>query len=240
MKLTRNINLHGVVLTIDEDAYQMLKEYLSDIEGRLPEDEKSDVMEDVESRVAELLQSALFAQSAQAVTIGMVRNVQQRIGSPSEFGENKRPVIKRERINRQGLGRVLTIFLKAVLIVIGIQLFFPVLMAVLGILLGLFGISMGGIALIPALGFELTDYSSGWAWLLSISAIVAAAIPIFIIVYWVVRWLREHKHPSLAFWLITILLWSASIAGVIVSGIHIFSVNAANFEPIISTLQSYH
>ena len=32
MKLTRNINLHGAVLTIDEDAYQLLKDYLADIE----------------------------------------------------------------------------------------------------------------------------------------------------------------------------------------------------------------
>ena len=35
MKLTRNINLHGVVLNIDEDAYELLKEYLSDIESRM-------------------------------------------------------------------------------------------------------------------------------------------------------------------------------------------------------------
>ena len=65
MKLTRNINLHGVVLTIDEDAYQLLKDYLSDIESRLPADEQKDVMDDVESRIAELLQSALFAQKGQ-------------------------------------------------------------------------------------------------------------------------------------------------------------------------------
>ena len=36
MKLTRSINLNGVVLTIDEDAYLLLKDYLDDIEHRLP------------------------------------------------------------------------------------------------------------------------------------------------------------------------------------------------------------
>ena len=127
MKLTRNINLHGVVLTIDEDAYQLLKDYLSDIESRLPADEQKDVMDDVESRIAELLQSALFAQKGQSVTIDMVRDVRTRIGEPNEFGENKRPAIKREpKITRQGVGRVLTIVLKAILIIIAIQLFFPV------------------------------------------------------------------------------------------------------------------
>ncbi len=234
MKLTRNINLHGVVLTIDEDAYQALKDYLNDIEGRLPADEQKDVMEDLESRIAELLQSALFAQSAQAVTIGMVRNIQQRIGDPSEFGENKRPVIKRERINRQGIGRVMNILLKAVLILIAIQLLFPVLATIFGILMGFFGLSIGGIALIPALGFELATLSTGWTWTLALSLFVAGAVPVFIVVYWIVRWLREHKHPSLAFWLITLLIWMISIAGMIVAGIHIFAANSADLFNMIS------
>ena len=235
MKLTRNINLHGVVLTIDEDAYQLLKDYLSDIESRLPAEEKTDVMEDLESRIAELLQSALFAQSAQAVTIGMVRNIQQRIGDPSEFGENKRPVIKRERINRQGIGRVMDILLKAVLILIAIQLLFPVLATIFGILMGFFGLSIGGIALIPALGFELATLSTGWTWTLALSLFVAGAVPVFIVVYWIVRWLREHKHPSLAFWLITLLIWMISIAGMIVAGIHIFAANSTDLLNMIST-----
>ena len=100
MKLTRNINLHGVVLTIDEDAYQLLKDYLSDIESRLPADEKKDVMDDVENRIAELLQSALFAQKGQSVTIDMVRDVRSRIGEPDEFGENKRPPSNANRRSR--------------------------------------------------------------------------------------------------------------------------------------------
>ena len=65
MKLTRSINLQGVVFTIDEDAYQLLKDYLSDIDSRLPFDEKKDVMDDLESRIAELLRSALFAQKVE-------------------------------------------------------------------------------------------------------------------------------------------------------------------------------
>ena len=234
MKLTRNINLHGVVLTIDEDAYQALKEYLSDIEGRLPADEQKDVMEDLESRIAELLQSALFAQSAQVVTMFMIEDIERRIGDPSEFGENKRPVIKRERINRQGVGRVMNILLKAVLILIAIQLLFPVLATIFGILMGFFGLSIGGIALIPALGFELATLSTGWTWTLALSLFVAGAVPVFIVVYWIVRWLREHKHPSLAFWLITLLIWMISIAGMIVAGIHIFAANSADLFNMIS------
>ena len=61
MKETRTINLNGLVFHIDNDAYVALSGYLQDIELRLPADEKQEVMADIEARIAELLQSALFA-----------------------------------------------------------------------------------------------------------------------------------------------------------------------------------
>ena len=39
MKETRTINLNGLVYHIDYDAYQELRDYLQDIELRLPQDE---------------------------------------------------------------------------------------------------------------------------------------------------------------------------------------------------------
>ena len=233
MKLTRNINLHGVVLTIDEDAYQLLKDYLSDIESRLPADEQKDVMDDVESRIAELLQSALFAQKGQSVTIDMVRDVRTRIGEPDEFGENKRPAIKREpKITRQGVGRVLTIVLKAILIIIAVQLFFPVLAVVFGLLVAFFGISIGGIAVIPALGLELFDGSTAWTWLLCLSVAVAVSMPIFMIVYWIVKYSREHQHPSLRFWLISLLIWVLSLCGLVASADKALKVNNTDWATL--------
>lgn len=237
MKLTRNINLHGVVLTIDEDAYQLLKDYLSDIENRLPADEQKDVMDDVESRIAELLQSALFAQKGQSVTIDMVRDVRTRIGEPDEFGENKRPAIKREpKITRQGVGRVLTIVLKAILIIIAVQLFFPVLAVVFGLLVAFFGISIGGIAVIPALGLELFDGSTAWTWLLCLSVAVAVSMPIFMIVYWIVKYSREHRHPSLRFWLISLLVWVLSLCGLVASADKALKVNNTDWATVMEYL----
>ena len=237
MKLTRNINLHGVVLTIDEDAYQLLKDYLSDIESRLPADEQKDVMDDVESRIAELLQSALFAQKGQSVTIDMVRDVRTRIGEPDEFGENKRPPIKREpKITRQGVGRVLTIVLKAILIIIAVQLFFPVLAVVFGLLVAFFGISIGGIAVIPALGLELFDGSTAWTWLLCLSVAVAVCMPIFMIVYWIVKYSREHRHPSLRFWLISLLVWVLSLCGLVASADKALKVNNTDWATVMEYL----
>lgn len=237
MKLTRNINLHGVVLTIDEDAYQLLKDYLSDIESRLPADEQKDVMDDVESRIAELLQSALFAQKGQSVTIDIVRDVRTRIGEPDEFGENKRPAIKREpKITRQGVGRVLTIVLKAILIIIAVQLFFPVLAVVFGLLVAFFGISIGGIAVIPALGLELFDGSTAWTWLLCLSVAVAVSMPIFMIVYWIVKYSREHRHPSLRFWLISLLVWVLSLCGLVASADKALKVNNTDWATVMEYL----
>ena len=238
MKITKNINLHGVVLTIDEDAYQLLKDYLVDIESRLPADEQKDVMDDIESRVAELLQSALFAQKVDSVTIEMIRNVRTRIGEPNEFGENKRPVIKREPISRQSVGRVLTIVLKAILIIIAIQLLFPLFAALFGLLMGFFGLSIGGMALFPALGFEILGGSTGWTWVLCLSVLVAIAMPIYMIVHWIVKWSRERKHPSLRFWVITILIWLLSLGGLVASTAKALFVNGESVTAIIQTLEN--
>lgn len=239
MKLTRSINLQGVVFTIDEDAYQLLKDYLADIESRLPQDEQKDVMDDLESRIAELLQSALFAQNSESVTINMVRSVRTRIGEPDEFGENKRPVIKRERITRQGVGRVLSIVLKAILIIIAIQIFFPVLAIIFALLMALFGVSIGGMALMPALGFELLGGSTGWTWLLCLSIIAALGIPVYMLVHWIVKYSRERRHPSLRFWIITLLIWILSLCGLAASAGRMVKVNGNDLLTAIEVIDNW-
>ena len=237
MKITRNINLHGVVLTMDEDAYLELKDYLADIENRLPEDEKTDVMDDLESRIAEVLQSELFARSAQVVTLMMIKNIENRIGAPSEFGENKRPVVPRERMSRQGVGRVLAIILKVILIIIAIQILAPVLAVLFGLLMAVFGLSLGGAALVPALGFTLTG-SAAWTWVLSLSLICAIVMPLVMIIHWIVKFAREHKHPSLKFWVISLLLWFLSIGGLIASGIQILAANGQTLSSLFLLLNA--
>ena len=240
MKLTRNINLHGVVLTIDEDAYELLKEYLADIENHLPENERQQVMDDVEKRVAKSLQSALFAQKVQSATIEMVQNVRSRIGEPGEFGEHKRPTFKRDHITRQDVGRVLTIVFNAILIVIAIQLLLPLLAVFFGLLTAFFGFSIGGIALVPALGFDMLGGSTMWTWVLCLSALAAVVMPVYMIVHWVVKYAREHKHPSLRFWLITLLIWLFSIGGLVASAIHALQMNSAEIPELISTLDEWN
>lgn len=236
MKLTRSINLQGVVFTIDEDAYQLLKDYLSDIDSRLPFDEKKDVMDDLESRIAELLRSALFAQKVESVTVEMIKDVRARIGEPDAFGENKRPVFKRDRISRQGIGRVISIILKAILIIIAIQVLFPVLAVIFALLMAFFGISIGGMALVPALGFELFGGSTAWTWVLCLSVVVALAMPVYMVVHWIVKYSRERKHPSLRFWIIAILVWLLSLGGLIASAAKALQVNGTDIVTVLETL----
>jgi len=236
MKLTRSINLQGVVFTIDEDAYQLLKDYLSDIDSRLPFDEKKDVMDDLESRIAELLRSALFAQKVESVTVEMIKDVRARIGEPDAFGEHKRPVFKRDRINRQGIGRVISIILKAILIIIAIQVLFPALAVIFALLMAFFGISIGGMALVPALGFELFGGSTAWTWVLCLSVVVALAMPVYMIVHWIVKYSRERKHPSLRFWIIAILVWLLSLGGLIASAAKALQVNGTDIVTVLETL----
>ena len=91
MNETRTINLNGLVYHIDYDAYQLLRDYLHDIELRLPQDDRQEIMADIEARIAELFQKSLFAKNVQVVNIQMVQSIKGQIGEPSEVGPNRRP-----------------------------------------------------------------------------------------------------------------------------------------------------
>jgi phage shock protein PspC (stress-responsive transcriptional regulator) len=88
MKKTVDINLGGSALIIDDDAYLLLKNYLDDVASRLPE-EDAEVINDIEARLAEILQNHLSVRS-QVVDTAMVRSALTVMGRPEEFGEKKR------------------------------------------------------------------------------------------------------------------------------------------------------
>jgi phage shock protein PspC (stress-responsive transcriptional regulator) len=60
MKKTLTVNLGGIVFNIDEDAYAVLKSYLDTIKGYFDTSEgRDEIMTDIESRIAEMLQEKL-------------------------------------------------------------------------------------------------------------------------------------------------------------------------------------
>ena len=90
MKKTVSINLGGVVFNIDDDACDRLSRYLTDLGKHFSEDERSEILRDIEERMAELLTYKL--QNRNVVEINDVEEVIEVIGKPEQFddesGEN--------------------------------------------------------------------------------------------------------------------------------------------------------
>lgn len=211
MKETRTINLGGLVFHIDNDAYQSLSSYLQDIELRLSADERVEVMADIESRISELLQKALFARNVQVIDITMIHAVQEQMGAPSEFGENKRPRVKHTTSNqRSGCGRIAAISLAIGLMLMALPVLIPVCVAVLGVIVALLGV---GVATMPALGVGLFGGSIALTSLLLCSGMLVMIIPVIMLIHSIINWMRTRKAPSARFWWITISLWVLSIIG---------------------------
>ena len=83
MKKTLTINLGGFVFNIDEDACDRLSQYLADIEKRFPEEERTEIIRDIEERMAELLTYKL--QNRNVVETNDVEEVIEVIGKPEQF-----------------------------------------------------------------------------------------------------------------------------------------------------------
>lgn len=212
MKETRTINLNGLVFHIDNDAYQSLSNYLQDIELRLPADERTDVMTDIEARVCELLQSALFAKNVQVVDLAMIEDIQARIGSPSDFGENKRPkVVHRPQAERSGCGRALKIALLVLLVLFAAQVLLPLLAAVFAISMAGLGLGVGAFSILPIFGGVFFGGHWGMAVLTIVSALLATCLPVYAVIHTFVSLARTRKAPEGRFWLIITLIWLLSI-----------------------------
>ncbi|MBN2350904.1 MAG: PspC domain-containing protein [Bacteroidales bacterium] len=90
MKKTLTINLAGLVFNIDEDAYSKLKEYLETIEAQFSnEQDPKEIMTDIESRIAELLNSRK-PDKQQAVTIEDINEIITIMGNPDEFADEEK------------------------------------------------------------------------------------------------------------------------------------------------------
>ena len=218
MKETRTINLNGLVYHIDYDAYQLLRDYLHDIELRLPLDDRQEVMTDIEARIAELLQKALFAKNVQVVNVQMVQSVQEQIGAPSEFGPNRRPKVKVDKSQNSGCGRVFSIVLNVILAILALPMIFVGLAILFAIVLSLFGVAIAGttslaaiMPIFPVFAELLVDGGAVIIPLLILALILIIVLPIVMLVHTIVTYMRTRRGPKARFWWITILFWLASI-----------------------------
>ncbi len=86
MKKTLTVNLNNIVFHIDDDAYEMLQTYLADVARHLSEDEKREVMNDIEARVAELFTERL-QRNKNVVNIEDVEEIIKVLGKPSQYAD---------------------------------------------------------------------------------------------------------------------------------------------------------
>ncbi len=89
MKTTITINLGGMVFHIDDDAYEMLHTYLLAIEKQfVSEDERKEVMSDIELRLAELF-SETIGQKRDVIMQEDVTRIIEIMGEPEDFVDDE-------------------------------------------------------------------------------------------------------------------------------------------------------
>ena len=105
MKITVSINLGGYSFDIDEDAYSELKRYLKNLELHFAgEESSSEILSDIETRMAELLRSKLTGYK-QVITLNDVNEVISIMGNPEDFSDNEGPS-RKEKFSTPGAHRM--------------------------------------------------------------------------------------------------------------------------------------
>ncbi len=85
MKKNITINLFGTLYNIDEDACQLLEEYLNSMKNHFKRQEGGEeIADDIEHRVAELLWNKK-EEGVEAVSIEIIRDIIKTIGNPAEI-----------------------------------------------------------------------------------------------------------------------------------------------------------
>lgn len=80
MKKVIEVSIGGINFTMEDDAYFRLKDYLKRFEETIPDKQEArEVMEDVEARVAEILQKEI-KYSNQVVDMKQVQTVIDHLG----------------------------------------------------------------------------------------------------------------------------------------------------------------
>jgi phage shock protein PspC (stress-responsive transcriptional regulator) len=89
MKKTYSVNVSGQVFHIDDDAYDVLQQYLQSLKQHFEKKEGgAEIVDDIELRIAELMHDKLDA-SKQVVTLEDVNEIIAQLGQPFEFDDDQ-------------------------------------------------------------------------------------------------------------------------------------------------------
>lgn len=87
MKKSIKINLGGVVLHVDDDAYDLLRNYLDQLQLRFSQvPGESEILTDIETRMSELFQEKLVP-GKEVINLADAKEVIEVMGEPEEIGE---------------------------------------------------------------------------------------------------------------------------------------------------------
>ncbi len=101
MKKTLTINLGGTVYHIDEDAYRLLEEYLSNLRIYFRKEEGAEeIVKDIELRISELF-SERVKKGYQVISIDYVEEVIARMGKPEEMISEEEQEKDRDSENKE-------------------------------------------------------------------------------------------------------------------------------------------
>lgn len=86
MNKTIIININGIVFHIEEDAYEILKNYMTDVKRHFAYSADSvEIVTDIENRLAEMFTELLNSQNKQVIVLADVQNITAQMGNASDF-----------------------------------------------------------------------------------------------------------------------------------------------------------
>lgn len=86
MNKTIIININGIVFHIEEDAYEVLKSYMTEVKRHFAYSKDSDeIVTDIENRLAEMFSQKLTDHNKQVIVLADVEEITAQMGKPSDF-----------------------------------------------------------------------------------------------------------------------------------------------------------
>src|SRR5215471_3880908 len=86
MNKTIIINMNGIVFHIEEDAYEILKSYMTDVKRHFMNSADSlEITTDIENRIAEMFNEMLANEHKQVINEADVRKVIEQMGTVEDF-----------------------------------------------------------------------------------------------------------------------------------------------------------
>jgi len=108
MKKTVHVNVGGFAFVMEEVAYEQLSMYLNNVRRNLGNDvDANEVMNDIESRIAELFREALRTSGKEVVDTSLIDQVVLVMGKPEDYGDGTENTKTQEQTYQEPTQRTL-------------------------------------------------------------------------------------------------------------------------------------